>query len=77
MHFAHSSGDAESVAYGTIRSAYEYNGQKCSACSRVYVPESMWPQVKAKMLEVTAEVKMGSPLEYGNFVTAVIDGKVC
>jgi len=75
MHFAHSSGDAESVAYGTIRSAYEYNGQKCSACSRVYVPESMWPQVKAKMLEVTAEVKMGSPLEYGNFVTAVIDGK--
>lgn len=44
-HLVHPSADAESVIYGTIRSAFEYCGQKCSACSRMYVPESLWPQV--------------------------------
>lgn len=44
-HFVHSSADVESVATGTIRSAFEYNGQKCSACSRAYIPESLWPSV--------------------------------
>jgi len=44
-HFVHSSADVESVVYATIRSAFEFNGQKCSACSRMYVPESLWCEV--------------------------------
>ena len=44
-HFVHTSADVESVVNGTVRSAFEYQGQKCSACSRMYVPESLWPQV--------------------------------
>lgn len=44
-HFVHPSADAQSVATSTIRSAFEYSGQKCSACSRAYIPESLWPQV--------------------------------
>ena len=44
-HFVHTSADVESVVKSTARSAFEYQGQKCSACSRMYVPESLWPQV--------------------------------
>lgn len=44
-HFVHSSADVETVVYATIRSAFEFNGQKCSACSRMYVPESLWGKV--------------------------------
>ena len=44
-HFVHPSADVESVVNGTVRSAFEYQGQKCSACSRMYVAESIWPQV--------------------------------
>lgn len=44
-HFVHPSADVESVVNGTIKSAFEYNGQKCSACSRAYVPESLWSKV--------------------------------
>lgn len=43
-HFVHASADVNSVINGTIRSAFEYSGQKCSACSRLYVPESLWPE---------------------------------
>lgn len=75
MHFVHPSANAMSVAMGSIRSAFEFNGQKCSACSRMYIPQSMWPEVKAKMLEVTAQIKSGCPLEHDTFVTAVIDDK--
>ena len=45
FHFVHPSADVESVVMGTIKSAFEYNGQKCSACSRMYVPESLWSSV--------------------------------
>lgn len=45
FHFVHPAADVTSVVNGTIRSAFEYGGQKCSACSRMYVPESLWPQV--------------------------------
>ena len=76
MHFVHSSADVDSVVYGTIRAAFEYNGQKCSACSRMYVPASLWPEIKKKMLNIHKDVKMGSPLEKESFVTAVIDDKV-
>lgn len=44
---------------GTIRSAFEYGGQKCSACSRIYVPDSMWPQIKQGLLDVHREIKVG------------------
>lgn len=45
-HFVHPSADVTSVINGTIRSAFEYCGQKCSACSRIYVPQSLWPKVR-------------------------------
>ncbi len=48
FHFIHPSADVDSVVSGTIRSAFEYQGQKCSACSRLYVPESLWPKVFIK-----------------------------
>lgn len=76
MHFVHASADIQSVIFGTIRSAFEYNGQKCSACSRMYVPQSIWPAVRDGMLKVLKEIKMGSPLNKECFVTAVIDAKV-
>ncbi|GFN74271.1 delta-1-pyrroline-5-carboxylate dehydrogenase, mitochondrial [Plakobranchus ocellatus] len=75
MHFVHPSADIESVANGTVRSAYEFNGQKCSACSRLYVPESVWPKLKERFLSILSDVKMGSPLDRENLVTAVIDAK--
>ncbi|CAG5115110.1 unnamed protein product [Candidula unifasciata] len=75
MHFVHPSAHVESVVNGTIRSAFEYNGQKCSACSRMYVPQSLWPRIKSGLLGVLKEVKMGSPLDRESFVTAVIDEK--
>merc|ERR1719394_1664637 len=59
MHFVHPSAasDAVNVALGTVRSAFEFNGQKCSACSRMYIPQSIWPEVKAKMMEVVKEIQ--------------------
>ncbi|CAG2203750.1 delta-1-pyrroline-5-carboxylate dehydrogenase, mitochondrial-like [Mytilus galloprovincialis] len=75
FHFVHKSGDLESVVNGTIRSAFEYGGQKCSACSRMYIPQSMWPEVKEKMLKIHKEIQVGSPLEVETFVSAVIDDK--
>lgn len=44
---------------GTIRSAFEYGGQKCSACSRMYVPDSMWPQVKRQLLDIHKDIRVG------------------
>lgn len=50
FHFVHSSADVDSVITSTIRSSFEYSGQKCSACSRMYVPESLWPKVRDQTL---------------------------
>ncbi|XP_059177209.1 delta-1-pyrroline-5-carboxylate dehydrogenase, mitochondrial-like [Physella acuta] len=75
FHFIHPSADIESVVTGSIRSAFEYNGQKCSALSRMYVPESLWPKIKSRLVEIVKDVKMGSPLARESFVTAVIDDK--
>merc|ERR1712241_1053597 len=74
-HFVHTSADVESVVNGTVRSAFEYQGQKCSACSRMYVPESLWPQVKEGLVEVQKTLKMGDVADFGNFMSAVIDQK--
>ena len=54
-HFVHTSADVESVVNGTVRSAFEYQGQKCSACSRMYVPESLWPQVSLHVKGVSSK----------------------
>jgi len=74
-HFVHSSANVESVVNGTVRSAFEYQGQKCSACSRMYVAESVWPQVKEGLVEVQKTLKMGDVSDFSNFMSAVIDKK--
>jgi len=74
-HFVHPSADPESVVAGTIRSGFEYQGQKCSACSRMYVPESLWPTIKESLVEKQKTLKMGDVEEFGNFMSAVIDRK--
>jgi len=74
-HFVHPSADPDSVVAGTIRSGFEYQGQKCSACSRMYVPESLWPTIKESLVEKQKTLKMGDVEEFGNFMSAVIDRK--
>lgn len=72
---AHSSADADAVAVALARGAFEYQGQKCSAASRAYIPSSLWPRVKKKLLDDLKSMKMGSPEDFGNFINAVIDEK--
>merc|ERR1719471_2502196 len=74
-HFVHPTADVDSVVTSSTRSAFEYQGQKCSACSRMYVPESLWPKVKEGLAETQKSLKVGTPLEFDTFMSAVIDGK--
>ncbi len=69
----HKSADADEVAVGITRGAFEFQGQKCSAASRAYIPTNLWPAVKAHVLEDVKSMKMGSPADFGNFINAVID----
>lgn len=69
---AHPSANPAQVAVGIARGAFEFQGQKCSAASRVYVPQSLWPAVKAKLEADMKSMKMGSPEDMSNFITAVI-----
>jgi 1-pyrroline-5-carboxylate dehydrogenase len=71
--FAHPTADVPALVTAMVRGAFEYQGQKCSAASRGYVPRSIWPAVKEGVLAQLKEVKMGSPLDFRNFVSAVID----
>ncbi|XP_037535651.1 delta-1-pyrroline-5-carboxylate dehydrogenase, mitochondrial [Nematolebias whitei] len=76
FHFVHTSADIRSVVMGTIRSAFEYGGQKCSACSRMYVPDSTWPQIRQQLLDVLRDIRVGDPVEdFSTFFSAVIDDK--
>jgi 1-pyrroline-5-carboxylate dehydrogenase len=68
----HSSADVEAVAVALVRGAYEYQGQKCSAASRAYIPADLWPQIRRHMQDMIASIEMGSPEDPGNFVNAVI-----
>ncbi|WP_424962345.1 L-glutamate gamma-semialdehyde dehydrogenase [Ekhidna sp.] len=70
---AHKSADAKEVATGLVRGAFEFQGQKCSAASRAYIPSNLWDEVKKYMLEDLKSIKMGSPEDPSNFVNAVID----
>jgi 1-pyrroline-5-carboxylate dehydrogenase len=72
---AHESADAEQLAVGLIRGSFEYQGQKCSAASRAYIPKGLWPQVSALLTKHLSEIKMGSVEDFRNLVNAVIDRK--
>jgi 1-pyrroline-5-carboxylate dehydrogenase len=69
---AHHSSVASEVATGITRGAFEYQGQKCSAASRAYVPSNLWPQIKAQVVEDVKSFKMGSPEDPSNYINAVI-----
>ena len=71
--FVHKSADADQVATAIVRGAFEFQGQKCSAASRAYVPASLWPAVKELVGKMMAEIKMGDVRNFGAFVNAVID----
>jgi 1-pyrroline-5-carboxylate dehydrogenase len=68
----HPSANVKQVVANTIRGAFEFQGQKCSAASRAYFPKSLWPAIKDEMGKELATIKMGSPEDFSNFVTAVI-----
>jgi 1-pyrroline-5-carboxylate dehydrogenase len=71
--FVHPSADVEAAAVALVRGAFEYQGQKCSAASRAYVPESLWPQLRDRLLGMTAELKVGEVEDFTTFMGAVID----
>ncbi len=71
--FAHASCDTTALVAALVRGAFEYQGQKCSAASRAYIPSSIWPEVKERLLAAVGEIRMGSPLDFRNFMNAVID----
>ncbi|MCD6501487.1 L-glutamate gamma-semialdehyde dehydrogenase [bacterium] len=71
--FAHESADMDSLVTAAIRGAFEYQGQKCSAASRMYIPNTIWPAFRKSLLDEMATIKMGPVDDFGNFVNAVID----
>jgi len=73
FHFLHPSADILSATYQTIRAAFEYQGQKCSACSRAYVPQSLWPTMRKLLVEHVEKIHMGQPEDFTAFMCAVID----
>ncbi|MBT3274693.1 MAG: aldehyde dehydrogenase family protein, partial [Spirochaetales bacterium] len=70
---AHESADIEALAVAAIRGAFEYQGQKCSALSRMYVPVDLWPQLKDRMVAFMETISIGPPQDFSNFMNAVID----
>lgn len=71
--FAHPTADRKALVVAMVRGAFEYQGQKCSAASRAYIPESIWPEVKDNMEIMMKGIKMGPPEDFTNFFNAVID----
>lgn len=68
----HPSANVRQVVTGIVRGAFEFQGQKCSAASRAYIPKSLWPEVKSELEKDLKSLKMGSPEDFSNFITAVI-----
>ena len=72
---AHPSADVDAVATAIVRGSFEYQGQKCSAASRVYAPANLWPELRERLAEEVAQIKMGDVADFENFMGAVIDAK--
>jgi 1-pyrroline-5-carboxylate dehydrogenase len=72
---AHKSADVDAVATAIVRGSFEYQGQKCSAASRVFAPSNLWPQLREQLVEKVQSLKVGDVGDLGNFMGAVIDGK--
>jgi len=70
---AHASADVDALAVALVRGAYEYQGQKCSAASRAYVPDSLWPAVRDRVVAMIGEIRVGDVADFRNFMGAVID----
>jgi 1-pyrroline-5-carboxylate dehydrogenase len=73
--FVHPSADVSQAATAAVRGAFEYQGQKCSACSRLYLPESLWPDFETILRDQIGNIKMGPVTDFTNFMNAVIDEK--
>jgi len=71
--FAHRSADVDALVTALVRGAFEYQGQKCSAASRAYVPESLWPSVRKRLLQAIGQIRVGDVRDFTNFMNAVID----
>jgi 1-pyrroline-5-carboxylate dehydrogenase len=71
--FAHPSADVDALVVALVRGAFEYQGQKCSAASRAYIPKGMWKEVKKKLLDMVTTIQMGDVNDFRNFMGAVID----
>jgi len=71
--FVHESASLEETATALVRGAFEYQGQKCSAASRAYIPSTMWDDLRVRIEAACAEISMGSPVDFSNFMNAVID----
>jgi len=72
---AHPSADVQAFAVAVVRGAYEYQGQKCSAASRIYVPKSLWPEVRDRVVAMIKDIRVGDVNDFRNFMGAVIDQK--
>ena len=70
---AHPSADVDALAVAMVRGAYEYQGQKCSAASRAYIPDTMWPAVRDRVVAMIEDIRMGDVTDFRNFMGAVID----
>jgi 1-pyrroline-5-carboxylate dehydrogenase len=70
---AHPSADAEAVATAIVRGSFEYQGQKCSAASRIFAPANLWPEIRDRVVEDVATIRVGDVADFGNFMGAVID----
>jgi 1-pyrroline-5-carboxylate dehydrogenase len=72
---AHPTADAEAVATAIVRGSFEYQGQKCSAASRLYIADNIWPEVRDRLVADVGSIRMGDVRDFENFMGAVIDGK--
>ncbi|MGH7513889.1 MAG: L-glutamate gamma-semialdehyde dehydrogenase [Gemmatimonadales bacterium] len=72
---AHASADVDALAVAMVRGAYEYQGQKCSAASRAYIPDTLWPAVRDRVAAMIGDIRMGDVADFRNFMGAVIDRK--
>ena len=70
---AHTSADLDALAVGIVRGAYEYQGQKCSAASRAYIPDTIWPAVRDRVVPMIEDIRVGDVADFRNFMGAVID----